>query len=78
MRNANSKDICRTFKTPQLLELSGIGDKRVLEKLGVESKVDLPGVGANMQEHITSHVTFGEYLDYLADWIYSLSMYRRA
>ncbi|KAF7352085.1 GMC oxidoreductase [Mycena venus] len=42
-----------TFKTPQLLELSGIGDKNVLDAHGVDVKLDLPGVGTNLQEHFT-------------------------
>ncbi|KAJ3533637.1 hypothetical protein NM688_g7255 [Phlebia brevispora] len=44
--------------SPQVLELSGIGDKRLLERLGISVKVDLPGVGENMQEHILSGVTY--------------------
>jgi choline dehydrogenase-like flavoprotein len=35
----------RTIKTPQLLELSGIGNRKILTPLGIETKVDLPGVG---------------------------------
>jgi choline dehydrogenase-like flavoprotein len=37
--------------TPQLLELSGIGDGRVLPSYGIQTIVDLPGVGANYQDH---------------------------
>jgi choline dehydrogenase len=37
------------LKTPQLLELSGIGDRTILEKAGVPVKLHLPGVGANAQ-----------------------------
>ncbi|EKM59943.1 uncharacterized protein PHACADRAFT_206161 [Phanerochaete carnosa HHB-10118-sp] len=40
------------LKSPQILELSGIGSKSVLEKAGVEVKIDLPSVGENMQEHL--------------------------
>ncbi|KAF4596125.1 hypothetical protein EYR40_008190 [Pleurotus pulmonarius] len=40
-----------SFQTPQLLELSGIGDKRVLGPLGIECLIDLPGVGENLQDH---------------------------
>lgn len=40
------------LKSPQLLELSGIGNPEVLKKAGVECKVDNVGVGANMSEHI--------------------------
>ncbi|KAH9915856.1 alcohol oxidase [Fomitopsis serialis] len=38
--------------SPQILELSGIGRRDVLEEAGVEVKVDLPGVGENIQEHL--------------------------
>jgi len=37
-----------TFKTPQLLELSGIGDRSLLESLGIATLIDLPGVGENL------------------------------
>ncbi|GJE91578.1 GMC family oxidoreductase [Phanerochaete sordida] len=40
-----------SIKSPQLLELSGIGQRAVLEKAGIPVKIDLPGVGENMQEH---------------------------
>ena len=36
-----------TFGSPGILERSGIGGKRVLERCGVEQLVDLPGVGDN-------------------------------
>ncbi|KAJ7692901.1 alcohol oxidase [Mycena rosella] len=39
------------FQTPQLLELSGIGDKNVLTGHGIPVLVDLPGVGSNLQDH---------------------------
>ena len=39
-----------TFNTPQLLMLSGIGDAAALTGLGIELKVDLPGVGRNLQD----------------------------
>ena len=38
------------FNTPQLLMLSGIGPKQDLENLGIDVRVDLPGVGANLQD----------------------------
>jgi hypothetical protein len=37
--------------TAQLLQLSGIGPSALLESLGVEVAVDLPGVGQNFQDH---------------------------
>ncbi|KIP10401.1 hypothetical protein PHLGIDRAFT_240805 [Phlebiopsis gigantea 11061_1 CR5-6] len=39
------------LKTPQILELSGFGQKEVLDKIGVPVKVELPGVGENAQDH---------------------------
>ncbi|MEZ8213913.1 choline dehydrogenase [Vibrio sp. 1F148] len=36
----------------QLLQLSGIGPKAVLEKAGVELKYELRGVGENLQDHL--------------------------
>ena len=39
--------------TPQILQLSGIGPGAVLERAGVAVKHDLPGVGANLQDHMT-------------------------
>ncbi len=38
------------FNTPQLLMLSGVGPRADLAKVGIDSVVDLPGVGANLQD----------------------------
>jgi choline dehydrogenase len=38
------------FNTPQLLMLSGIGPRAVLEPFGIPVRVDLPGVGKNLQD----------------------------
>jgi choline dehydrogenase-like flavoprotein len=43
-----------TFHTPQILQLSGIGDSRHLSSLGIKTLVDLPGVGANYHDHVLS------------------------
>jgi len=43
---------CGTYNSPQLLELSGIGDSEILKAAGVECKVDLHAVGENFQDHI--------------------------
>jgi choline dehydrogenase len=39
------------INSPQILMLSGIGEKAQLEKQGITCKHDLPGVGKNLQEH---------------------------
>ncbi len=38
--------------TPQILELSGVGQAERLHALGIEPVLDLPGVGANLQDHL--------------------------
>jgi choline dehydrogenase-like flavoprotein len=38
------------FNTPQLLMLSGIGPKSELARHGIEARIDLPGVGTNLQD----------------------------
>lgn len=40
-----------TIKSPQILELSGIGNRDVLSKVGIDVKLHLPGVGENLQDH---------------------------
>ncbi|WP_363346689.1 GMC family oxidoreductase N-terminal domain-containing protein [Methylocystis echinoides] len=54
-------------RSPQLLMLSGIGPRAALESCGVDVRVDLPGVGKSLQDHlhtrvrcaITAPLTFG-------------------
>jgi choline dehydrogenase len=46
------------FTTPQLLMLSGIGPRHELERHNIEVLVDLPGVGANLQDHYEVGVVF--------------------
>jgi choline dehydrogenase len=38
--------------SPQLLLLSGLGPSAALRELGIEVRADLPGVGANLQDHV--------------------------
>ena len=38
------------FNTPHLLMLSGIGPAEALRRFGIEVRVDLPGVGRNLQD----------------------------
>lgn len=39
------------IQTPQILQLSGIGDAQKLRKLGIGVQVDAPEVGENLQDH---------------------------
>lgn len=42
-----------SVQSPQLLELSGIGNRDILEAAGVKVKVHSPNVGENLQEHMS-------------------------
>jgi len=42
------------INSPQLLMLSGIGDPAELAAHGIETQVPLPGVGKNLQDHISA------------------------
>lgn len=44
--------------TPQILQLSGVGDAAYLNKFGIQSVSDLPGVGANLQDHLVLTVNY--------------------
>ncbi|KZW03649.1 alcohol oxidase [Exidia glandulosa HHB12029] len=46
------------FNSPQVLELSGVGDKSRLQGFGIESILDLPGVGENLQDHAMVPLSF--------------------
>ncbi|MEV6174232.1 GMC family oxidoreductase N-terminal domain-containing protein [Streptomyces sp. NPDC051954] len=48
-----------TIGSPHLLMLSGIGPADHLREAGVEVLADLPGVGANLHDHVTSYVSYG-------------------
>ena len=44
--------------TPQLLELSGIGNPNLLETHGIEVKHALPGVGENFRDHLNARIVW--------------------
>ncbi|MCL2582842.1 MAG: choline dehydrogenase [Streptosporangiales bacterium] len=44
--------------TPQLLQLSGVGDAGLLRDLHIDVVADLPGVGANLQDHLEVYVQY--------------------
>jgi len=47
------------INSPQLLLLSGIGDPDALRAHDIAVKVALPGVGKNLQDHISASVAYG-------------------
>ena len=42
--------------TPQLLELSGVGEPARLREAGIDIRHALPGVGENLQDHLQLRV----------------------
>lgn len=46
------------MKSPQLLELSGIGQPELLRKFNIKPLVELPGVGENVSEHLQFRFTY--------------------
>ncbi|KAF8331596.1 hypothetical protein F5887DRAFT_1081185 [Amanita rubescens] len=47
-----------TVRTPQLLELSGIGNKDILDKFNISVQLDLPAVGENYEDHTITLLTY--------------------
>jgi choline dehydrogenase len=50
------------FGSPQLLQLSGVGNAADLSALGIPVVADLPGVGENMQDHLEVYVQYASRL----------------
>ncbi len=46
------------INSPQLLQLSGIGNADELKNLGIEPVADLKGVGENLQDHLELYVQY--------------------
>ena len=47
-----------TFQSSKLLELSGIGDRQILESLRIPVVIDNANVGENMQDHLMTAISF--------------------
>ena len=41
-----------SINSPQILQRSGIGKTKILKSAGIKPLIDLPGVGANLQDHL--------------------------
>ncbi len=46
------------INSPQLLELSGVGNADALRALGIDVVHDLPGVGENLQDHLEVYIQY--------------------
>jgi choline dehydrogenase len=47
------------INSPQLLQLSGVGNAQDLARLGIGVVADLPGVGQNLQDHLEVYIQYG-------------------
>ncbi|SNX86469.1 related to Glucose oxidase [Melanopsichium pennsylvanicum] len=58
--NANKEVILcgGAVNDPQILQLSGVGEQSLLQQVGIETVVDLPGVGYHLQDHLSTGVVF--------------------
>ena len=57
--NAGTVVLCGgAINTPQLLQLSGVGVASDLTALGIDVRHDLPGVGANLQDHLEVYIQY--------------------
>jgi choline dehydrogenase len=64
-RRAYAKEIILcggAINSPQVLQVSGVGNAAELEKAGVKVVHDLPGVGENLQDHLEVYVQYGSKL----------------
>ncbi|KAJ6501837.1 GMC oxidoreductase [Mycena vulgaris] len=64
------------IQSPKILELSGVGRAEVLRKIGVDVKIELDGVGENVQDHTFLGVSYElagspETCDRLRDPVYA-------
>src|SRR5262249_56191876 len=50
------------INTPQLLQLSGVGNPADLAALGIDTVAGLPGVGQNLQDHLEVYVQYASKL----------------
>jgi choline dehydrogenase len=46
------------YGSPQLLQLSGVGPAQHLTEMGIDVVRDMPGVGANLQDHFNTYCTY--------------------
>jgi choline dehydrogenase len=61
VQRAYAKDVVLcggAINSPQLLQLSGVGNPTDLESVGVAVIHDLPGVGENLQDHLEVYVQY--------------------
>jgi choline dehydrogenase len=61
-KTASARDVILcggAINTPQLLQLSGVGNAGELGRLGITVVADVPGVGENLQDHLEVYIQYG-------------------
>lgn len=59
-----------SINSPKILQLSGIGDEKVLNQNGIDIINHLPGVGKNLQDHLEIYI---QHKSKIKDTLYNLS-----
>jgi choline dehydrogenase len=62
-----------SINSPQLLQLSGIGPGALLQRHGIATLLDLPGVGRNLQDHLAVSYIYRSRIRTLNNELYPLS-----
>jgi choline dehydrogenase len=60
-RSVDAKEVILcggAINSPQLLQLSGIGNAAELKELGITPVADVPGVGENLQDHLEVYIQY--------------------
>lgn len=64
--------------SPQILQLSGVGPSELLQNLGIDVVHDLPGVGAHLQDHVSTSLAYTTTAQVTGDEIGSNSTFSAA
>jgi choline dehydrogenase len=59
-----------SINSPKILQLSGVGDSKILRQNGIEVVKDLPGVGKNLQDHLEIYI---QHKSKIKETLYNLS-----
>ena len=62
VQTASARDVILcggAINSPQLLQVSGVGNADKLTSLGISVTADLPGVGENLQDHLEVYIQYG-------------------
>jgi len=59
-----------SINSPKILQLSGVGDSKILRQNGIEMVKDLPGVGKNLQDHLEIYI---QHKSKIKETLYNLS-----